>query len=133
MTKDLAAVERPILHDSEVVDLVEALVGKAINPGQLWLIPLAQDHRPTRMVIPVSGIPYLPEPQVIDTLVEVAAATLGEHGVGSVIYVVERPLPTRVTVADREWAAAIHDSTERQGGVPVRLVCLSHSRGVLPI
>jgi hypothetical protein len=122
-----------LLTDSDVLERVEQLVGRAAVARQLWIMFVDGDGRQAPVVLPISDIPLRPEARVIDNLAAVMAGLCADLTTdvagGSVILTLERIGRDAVLAGDRQWAAALREACERAGAT-LRGVYLSTSGGV---
>ena len=80
------------------------------------------------LMIPIDGLPARPD-STIGNLVHLVAEAMAMEDADSVVAVIERYADATLTVADQEWARALHDAFGQQQ-VPLRGILLSHRRGV---
>lgn len=119
------AVREPLLTERDVLRRVDALVGRALR-RQLWLLFLDVDAVQLPTLVPIDGLPRLPDgvegmaPAVIGMVQMLKAA--------SVVIVYERPGDSELGRDDLEWADALRALCER-AAVPLRDVVLSHDGG----
>jgi hypothetical protein len=122
-----------LLTESDVLERVERLVGRATVARQLWIMFVDGDGRQAPVVLPISDLPLRPEGRVIDNLAAVMAGMCvdltTDVGGGSVVLTLERIGPDAALDVDRKWAAALRKACVRAGAT-VRGVYLSTSGGV---
>jgi hypothetical protein len=122
-----------LLTDSDLLERVEQLVGRAAVARQLWIMFVDGDGRQAPVILPISDIPLRPEPRVIDNLAAVMAGMCADLttdvGCGSVVLTLERIGRDAVLAGDRQWADALQEACNRAGAA-VRGVYLSTSGGV---
>jgi hypothetical protein len=122
-----------LLTDTDVLQRVEQLVGRAIATRQLWVMLVDGDGRQAPVVIPISDVPLRPEARVIDNLAAILAGLCADlttdTGNGTVILTLERIGRDAVLPVDRQWAAALQEVCDRAGAA-LRGVYLSTSGGV---
>ena len=125
----------PLLTDADVLARVEMLVGRASQDRTLWMLFVDGDHRQAPLVVPVDGVPYLPD-DTVDGLGRMLEQVLPEletaSGTGSVVFVSERFGPRGVVPADRDWADALAALCARTG-VTLRGVFAATRSGVLRV
>jgi hypothetical protein len=122
-----------LLTDSDVLQRVEQLVGRATATRRLWVMSVDGDGRQAPVILPISDIPLRPEAPVIDNLAAVMAGMCTDLatdvGGGSVILTLERVGRDAVLAGDRQWADALREACVRTGA-NVRGVYLSTSGGI---
>lgn len=122
-----------LLTDADVLARVRRIVGPACTDRQLWVMFLDGDGRQSPVLVPISGLPPLPEPDRVAALAQVLAGVHGELrtdlGPGSVVLALERLGPEHTTPPDRDWAQALTDACIAVG-VELRGLFLSTRGGV---
>lgn len=127
----------PVLPvDDDGLARVHELVGAAAVDSRLWIMFVDGDGWQSPVLMPIDGIPHLPEPQMSSGLGEILGGLRDQlatdRGQGSVILTRERFGPDEVTAADIAWADALR-RTCRDAAVTVRGLFLSTSAGVARI
>ncbi|AZI57615.1 hypothetical protein EH165_05050 [Nakamurella antarctica] len=128
ITPEEASV-RPLISEADTIERLTDIVGEACNPGQLWILPLDENHCQLPIIIPVAGIPQRPTATMMHNLMMSVRETLPPAGAASIVYVLERMGSRSVTASDRMWAAAIH-RLAFVSTLEVHGVYLSHSGGI---
>ena len=118
---------QPLTTDALIEARVADLIGRA-NQRQLWFLFLDEAQVQLPLMIPIDGLPARPDP-TIGNLVHLVAEAMAMEDARSVVAVIERYADATLTVADQEWARALHDAFAQQQ-VPLRGILLSHRRGV---
>ena len=125
----------PLLTDADVLARVEMFVGSATGDRTLWLFLIDGDRRQAPVVVPLEGVPHLPDDTVdgVGRLLEQFVPELAtDAGPGSVVFVSERFGPHEVVPADRDWAEALERACLR-AGVVSRGTYASTRSGVLRV
>jgi hypothetical protein len=118
----------PIITVDDARERVRDLIGHAIR-RQLWVMLLDADGWQLPTLIPVAGLPLLPENETITHLVAAISDVLStEAPGGSVILTLERPGSDAVTTSDLSWGTCLRSSFDTS--VPVTGVFLAHDDGV---
>jgi hypothetical protein len=119
----------PVVGLDDLLARVRLLVPVAVR-RQLWTLFFDADDVQLPMLVPLDGVPELPDGPAVehwgDALDEVAA----EFGVATVVFVLERPGAARPTCSDLAWRAALValGDARRYG---VRAVVASATDGVV--
>jgi hypothetical protein len=96
----------PVVGLDDLLERVRLLVPVAVR-RQLWTLFFDADDVQLPMLVPLDGVPELPDGPAVehwgDALDEVAA----EFGVATVVFVLERPGAARPTCSDLAWRAAL--------------------------
>jgi hypothetical protein len=118
----------PVITIDDARERVHGLIGPAIR-RQLWVMLLDADGWQLPALIPVEGLPLLPEPKSMPNLASVMHAVLSaEAPGGSVILTLERPGPASLTAPDQAWAEQLRVAFETL--VPITGMFLAHDDGV---
>jgi hypothetical protein len=118
----------PIITVDDARERVRDLIGHAIR-RQLWVMLLDADGWQLPTLIPVDGLPLLPENETITRLVAAINGALStEAPGGSVILTLERPGPAALTAPDQSWGTCLRSSFGTV--VPVTGIFLAHDEGV---
>jgi hypothetical protein len=109
-TPPLAGI--PIPGNEELTDHWTSLLAPPVFGARaLWLTWLDDDYRPLPLVVPVDGIPPVPDRGMLQGLLHLHDAVATEHltGEGHLAMALCRPGPPAITEDDDEWAEALHD------------------------
>lgn len=121
------ATEQPITTDEEVLERVDALIGKAVR-RQVWLMFLDEDDRQVPLVIPMADYPPAPYDGHAEMFAARIADVVESAGAAQVIVVWERRLRATTTEADRVWARELAAACA-DVDVRIRAQLISHRDG----
>ncbi|MEL4317679.1 hypothetical protein WJX64_01535 [Leifsonia sp. YIM 134122] len=121
------ATRQPITTDEQVLDRVDALIGKAVR-RQLWLLFVDADDRQIPLVIPIADHPAAPYGGHAELLASRIADIVDEAGAAQIIVVWERRLRATSTEADRAWARELATACS-DVDVRIRAQLISHRDG----
>lgn len=122
----------PLPTDDDGLARVRDLVGAAIVDRRLWLMFVDGDGRQAPVLMPVDGMPAVPDPEAVRGLAEVLRGIepdLATDRAGSVILTYERLGPEEVLADDVAWADVLRGAC-RAAGVELRGLFLSTRGGV---
>jgi hypothetical protein len=92
----------PVRHVHDLVRHVEAIVPAAVR-RQLWTLFFDDDDVPLPLMVPLEGIPELPDPSALDHYGDALAAVATEFGAATVAFVLERVGAASSRPSDRAW------------------------------
>jgi hypothetical protein len=131
MTELSPATAPPLRTDDDVARRVADLIGRATGSDKLWLLFVDGDDRQTPVLMPIEEMSGPPDGELVAALGDVIEGILPDlataAGVGSVVFVRERPGADYVLPADRAWADALVTMC-RKREIRVRGVHLSTPR-----
>ncbi|WP_144759649.1 hypothetical protein [Curtobacterium sp. 9128] len=105
-TDVLDRLERTTVRtDDDVVDLVVALLERPLR-RQCWVLFLAADAVPIRLVVPIADLPYQPDDHVED-FAALVADVVQQVDAAEVVLAWERPGSRDVYPVDWEWVDAM--------------------------
>jgi hypothetical protein len=111
MTKPSLA-DVPIRTAAALADRWTTLLDPPVfGARSLWLMWLDSESRMLPVVVPVDGIPPVPDAGMLRGLVELHDAVTAEHlfGEGHLAMALCRPGPPAITEDDDEWAEALRE------------------------
>lgn len=131
--------DRALRHDSDLEEVLELLLDRALNPRQVWLLFLDADQRLTGPVMPCDDYPLDPFGlEVTDDLgplpcAEILAAWIGgllaAIGAAQAVIVWERRGSREFTEDERTWAGAMAVECGAEG-VHLRAQFVLHDDGI---
>ncbi|KQQ94386.1 hypothetical protein ASF62_09735 [Leifsonia sp. Leaf325] len=121
------ATRRPITTDEQVLERVDALIGKAVR-RQLWLLFIDAADRQIPLVIPMADHPAAPYGGRAEMLASRIADVVEKTGAAQIIVVWERRLRATSTEADRAWARELATACA-DVDVRIRAQLISHRDG----
>jgi hypothetical protein len=118
----------PVITIDDARERVRDLIGHAIR-SQLWVMLLDAGGWQLPTLIPVDGLPLVPENDSVENLATALNGVLcTEAPGGSVILTLERPGSAAATAPDQSWAQCIRSSFD--GLVPITALFVAHDQGV---
>ncbi|OII27115.1 hypothetical protein [Frigoribacterium sp. MCBA15_019] len=97
----------PVRDVRDLVRHVEAIVPVAVR-RQLWTLFFDDDDVPLPLMVPLEGIPEVPDTSALDHYGDALAAVATEFGAGTVAFVLERVGAATPRPSDRRWAEGLH-------------------------
>jgi len=116
--------------DDDVVDLVTALLGRAVT-RQCWVLFLDDHAGPIPFVLPVSELPWQPDEHVED-FAALVADIRAQVGGAEVVLAWERPGESKLFPVDWEWIDAC-ECAFREHDVRLRAQVVVHPEGAAMI
>ena len=101
----------PVRDLGDLVRHVEAIVPVAVR-RQLWTLFFDDDDVPLPLMVPLEGIPEVPDTSALDHYGDALAAVATEFGAGTVAFVLERVGAASCGPSDRRWAEGLRRSVE---------------------
>ena len=114
--------------DTSILDRMHRLFRPA-SRRQFWLVFLDSDRRQCPTIIPIDGIPDLPDETDAERFAPVLEWLADGENAHSVVVLVERPGTERVTESDRAWIRTLR-SASQLAEIPVRAQLVVHDDGV---
>lgn len=131
--------DRILTDDADLADQLDALLDRAFNPRQLWLLFVDPDGSLSDVIVPCDDYPPTPTESVVTDdlghadVARVLARRAGEitsiTGAGGVVLVWERRGPSTFGADELDWAAAMADAC-RAEGVRLRAQFVLHDGGI---
>jgi hypothetical protein len=128
--------------DADLEDTIGALLKRACNPRQIWLMFLDEQQRLTPLIMPCDDLPLAadhPTPTddlgvcgVSHLLAQRLRQIVDEFALAQAVLVWERVGSSHFTSADREWALAMAAECAAVG-VRLRAQFVLHSDGIRPL
>jgi len=113
----------PVRGLGDLVRHVEAIVPVAVR-RQLWTLFFDDDDVPLPLMVPLEGIPEVPDTSALDHYGDALAAVATEFGAGTVAFVLERVGAASSGPSDRRWAEGLRAlGRGRPFGVRPVLLC----------
>ncbi|VXB40186.1 hypothetical protein [Frigoribacterium sp. 9N] len=117
------------VHDvDDLVRHVEAIVPSAVR-RQLWTLFFDDDDVPLPLMVPLEGIPEVPDTAALDHYGDALAAVATEFGAATVAFVLERVGAASAHPSDRRWGDGLR-ALGRGRAFEVRPVLLCGDEGV---
>ncbi len=98
----------------------------------LWILFLQADGRVTPVLQQICDLPTLPEPRLVDSLMQILQRVCEDLGNGSVAVLLSRPGPAGITAAERTWARRLSDAGTA-GGVALWPVHLANDHELVVV
>ena len=117
----------PLTTDLDIERRVDGLIGRATR-SQLWLLFIDSEDVQLPQMMPISGLPYLPDDGA-EPIFRNIASVMPQLSADAVIVVWERALPSALTARDAAWLQRIAAAC-RTANVRLRGMLLSHRTGV---
>lgn len=131
--------DRVLRHDSDLEEVLELLLDRALNPRQMWLLFLDADLRLTGPIMPCDDYPPDPYGEFETTDLGVAPfaevlavrmrGMLSAIDAAQVVIVWERPGSREFTTDERAWAGAMAAECGAEG-VDLRAQFVLHDGGL---
>ncbi|MDQ1580776.1 MAG: hypothetical protein QOD05_1551 [Microbacteriaceae bacterium] len=118
----------PLLTDADIEERFSGLIGRACRK-QLWGSFLDDNQVQQKLLIPIDGLPDLPDEEGAHKLIRALSEILRMQGARSLILVWERPGGSALLRADLGWVRTLSAACERQSA-QLRALLLSHDDGV---
>ncbi|RIJ71137.1 hypothetical protein D1871_15560 [Nakamurella silvestris] len=126
MINPVQAGELELTSDDRIITMWKEMIGEAISPGQLWILPLSPDQRPLGKVLVNAGLPHPPVPEDLHrTMLRLADEA---PDATAAVYLLERTGAAGIEVRDLAWVEAIC-RTARVSRKAVHGVYLCHPGG----
>lgn len=116
----------PVRTDAELLARVARIIDEdARQERSLWLFFLDADGVQSNVVVPVDGVPELPDSLFVGNFCYVAAHAVAEATPGGqVVITLTRPGTADITEGDRQWRTALREGAARHD-TPVRMLCVA--------
>ena len=118
----------PVQDVDDLVRHVEAIVPSAVR-RQLWTLFFDDDDVPLPLMVPLEGIPEVPDTAALDHYGDALAAVATEFGATTVAFVLERVGAASPRPSDRRWGDGLR-ALGRGRPFEVRPVLLCGDEGV---
>ncbi|NRD26053.1 hypothetical protein [Frigoribacterium sp. VKM Ac-2836] len=121
----------PLRDALDLVRHVQVIVPAAVR-RQLWTLFFDADDVPLPLMVPLEGIPEVPDEAALGHYGDALAVVATEFGAASVAFVLERPGVASPHVTDRRWADELAElGRGRSFGVRPVLMCSDEGVSVL--
>jgi len=117
----------PLTTDEAVLGRVDGLLVEGALRRQLWLLLLDEDDRQLPVLMPCD-VPARPAGLHTVGFRRMVGMLADEFAVSSIVVVLERPGPPRLSPGDRAWCALVDDAC-RAAGMRLRGPLLCHDGG----
>jgi hypothetical protein len=124
----VADPHEPVRDVGDLVRHVEAIVPVAVR-RQLWTLFFDDDDVPLPLMVPLEGIPEMPDTSALEHYGDALAAVATEFGAATVAFVLERVGAATSRPSDRRWAEGL-EVLGRGRPFEVRPVLLCGNDGV---
>lgn len=116
------APDTPIRSAADLLATWRRLMGDGgFGRSTLWLIFLDDDHHLQQVIMPIDGLPVLPDDRFIDNLTLVLDQLRDAGEFASAAMLLSRPGDGQMTDADRRWARALRGKLGALSPWPVHL------------
>lgn len=121
----------PVRTDADVLARVDAIItGEAREVPTLWLFFLDADGMQSNVIVPIDGIPDVPDPELVGNVCYVITQVLADTVAGgTAVITLTRPGEAEPDDSDLRWLAALQRDAARHS-TPVRMLCLATPAGV---
>lgn len=121
----------PVRTDADVLARVAAIIsGEAREVPALWVFFLDAGGMQSNVIVPIDGIPDLPDPEFVGNVCHVITQVLADTVPGgSAVITLTRSGEADPGGSDLHWLAALARDAERYS-TPVRMLCLATPAGV---
>jgi hypothetical protein len=121
----------PVRTDAEVLARVSVMIDVRERALQtLWLFFLDRDELQSEVVVPIDGIPDLPDPRLVGNVCYLVSQVLsGDQSDGSAVIALSRPGSAELGEMDLHWLRALQQGAV-QHRAPIRMLCLATPAGV---
>lgn len=118
----------PLTTDHRILQRADALVGGATG-RRMWMMFLDHEHRQLRIVMPMTGVPELPDVWSARKIATRLADVVAMLEARQAFVVWERRGPQALTTAEVRWVRSLIAAAE-ECGLELRAQLLSHNGGV---
>jgi hypothetical protein len=99
-------LDAPVRSEADLCRLWQTLMGPGgFGQRTLWLLFLAPDGYPCKVIVPIEDLPAEPDAQFVGNLHSIVTS-MGPD-VGTVPLLLSRPGRANMTASDRRWASAL--------------------------